>query len=144
MTFAAPSMSLVFPTESCACTLRANRPGTAGGPMVCVRNCTVSFSDCAMTGDQARLLLRTYQAGGSITVMWRRDGLPARNLVSRGLLEFVERVHLPGPYPSSSGRHVWTYRLTGKGNEQATKLLEPTSSTLTAVNRHSPATMAQD
>jgi hypothetical protein len=49
--------------------------------------------------------------------MWRRDGLPARNLVSRGLLELVRRVHFPGPYPSSCGRHAWTYRLTEKGRD---------------------------
>lgn len=82
-----------------------------------------------MTADQVRLLLQTYHSGGSVTVMWRRDGLPARNLVSRGLLELVSRVHLPGPYPSSCGRHAWTYRLTDKGRTRAMKVLELTSDT---------------
>ena len=64
-----------------------------------------------------------------MTVTWRRDGLPARNLVSRGLLELVRKVHLPGPYPSSCGRHEWTYRLTEKGRRRAAKVLEDASGT---------------
>jgi len=76
-----------------------------------------------MTRDQQGLLLKTYRAGGFIDVMWHTCGQPARNLTNAGLLELVRERRVPGPYPSSHGRHVWTYRFTEAGHTRATEIM---------------------
>ena len=74
-----------------------------------------------LTDDQEDYLLKAYRAV-TVTVGWFQGGQPVRNLEWLGLVKITDTKKIAGPYPSSHGRHYWTYCLTDLGWREAARI----------------------